>query len=79
MPSTSLLDKAAKSKYMDLKTNGITQAMYIWIDGSGESLRCKTRSLEKEPKTIEGQSIWTILHITCLSKTKTPRFRTHDT
>jgi len=58
MPSTALLDKVAKSKYMDLKTFGIVQAMYIWIDGSGESMRCKTRSLEKEPATVEELPVW---------------------
>ena len=54
MPSAALLNKAAKAKYMDLPTGNICQAMYLWIDGSGESMRCKTRSLEKVPTSIEG-------------------------
>lgn len=58
MPSKSLLDKTAKNKYMELDTHGIVQAMYIWIDGSGEGLRCKTRSLQKEPETIQDLPLW---------------------
>jgi len=58
MPSTSLLDKAAKGKYMDLKSFGVVQAMYIWIDGTGETMRCKTRSLTKEPETVKDLPLW---------------------
>ena len=55
MPSTALLNKTAMDKYMALDTNDqIVQAMYIWIDGTGESLRCKTRSLTKEPNSVAG-------------------------
>ncbi len=55
--ASSKLNKAVKQQYMDLPQGDMVQAMYIWIDGSGEGVRCKTRTLDSEPKTIEGK-IW---------------------
>lgn len=55
--TSSKLNKAVKQQYMDLPQGDMVQAMYIWIDGSGEGVRCKTRTLDFEPKTIEGK-IW---------------------
>jgi glutamine synthetase len=51
-------DKSVAAKYMALPSHNIIQAEYVWIDGSGEHLRSKTRSLTALPKKVEDFPIW---------------------
>lgn len=53
---SSRLNKLVREQYMRLPQDGRVQVTYVWIDGSGEGVRCKSRTLDKEPKSIEGNA-----------------------
>lgn len=52
------LNQGVLDKYMDLDCHGHIQANYIWIDGSGETMRSKTRTLDYDPQNPDQLPIW---------------------
>ena len=49
------LDKKITERFMDLPQGNRIQVMYVWVDGTGQGLRAKTRTLEEEPMKPEGK------------------------
>ncbi|XP_044047058.1 glutamine synthetase-like [Siniperca chuatsi] len=52
------LHKTVKKYYLSLDKGAECQVTYIWIDETGENLRCKTRTLNKEPTGIRDIPEW---------------------
>lgn len=55
--SQIMTNKVILDKYMAIPQPRTCQAMYIWIDGSGENVRAKTKTLAGEPKSLKGMPI----------------------
>lgn len=50
------LNKVVLDRYRDLEMpEGSLIATYIWIDGTGENLRCKDRTITSIPKSAKGE------------------------
>lgn len=57
------INKTLLDRYMTLELpDGKIIATYIWIDGTGENLRCKDRTLDFIPKEPKG-TIFILIHI----------------
>nr|CAD7198286.1 unnamed protein product [Timema douglasi] len=53
------LDKTILNKYLSLpQPSNKVQATYIWIDGTGENVRAKDRTLDFLPKSVKDYPIW---------------------
>lgn len=53
-----LTDKTVLDRYLGLSQGEQSQAMYVWIDGTGESLRAKTKTLDFIPKHVKELPEW---------------------
>lgn len=51
---SSRFNKTVREQYMKLPQGESCMVTYIWIDGTGTELRSKTKTLDREPKDIEG-------------------------
>jgi len=52
------MNKAMLDRYLTLPQGDRIQCMYVWIDGTGENLRCKTRTVDEDPLKPKDLPIW---------------------
>jgi len=55
---SSWLAPEVLARYMSLDQRGKVQAEYVWIGGSGDDLRCKTKTLDKKPESLADLPTW---------------------
>ncbi|XP_056587689.1 glutamine synthetase-like [Triplophysa dalaica] len=58
VPDNSCLRKAVRQHYLSLAQGDHCQLTYVWIDGSGEGLRSKSRTMDSEPNSIADLPEW---------------------
>jgi len=52
------LNQSILTKYQGLDQGGAVQVLYVWIDGTGEKTRCKTKTLYSIPKDPKDVPVW---------------------
>ena len=50
--------EGAFQKYLELDQRGGVIATYVWVDGTGEGLRSKSRTVEKKPQSLSDLARW---------------------
>merc|ERR1712073_149284 len=58
MNGNAQTNKTVLDKFLQLEQKGRVQACYIWIDGTGQGLRGKTKTLDKKPTDVDELPIW---------------------
>ena len=58
MAHNAATNKTVIDRYRNLAQGEKVQCMYVWIDGTGEGLRVKTKTVMKEPKDVSELPIW---------------------
>jgi len=53
-----MADKTVLTRYLALDQGTRVQALYIWIDGTGEGLRSKTKTLDSVPSSVADLPVW---------------------
>ena len=48
------LDKNITQRFLELDQGEQVQIMYVWIDGTGQGMRAKTKTMDFEPQKPEG-------------------------
>eukprot|EP00741_Cyanophora_paradoxa_P020961 tig00021319_g20236.t1 len=56
--ATGPIEKSLADKFNDLPQGGKIMAEYVWIDGTGENTRSKTRTLTSIPKSPADLPLW---------------------
>ncbi|XP_072027298.1 glutamine synthetase-like [Amphiura filiformis] len=55
---SAALEKIVLDRFLELSHDERCQATYIWIDGTGENMRCKTKTLDCPPKSVKELPEW---------------------
>ncbi|XP_076025629.1 glutamine synthetase-like [Genypterus blacodes] len=55
---SSRFNKTVLQQYLSLPQGDTCLVTYVWVDGTGQNVRAKTRTLDKEPQTIEDIPEW---------------------
>ena len=58
MEHNAATNKTVIDRYRQLPQGEKVQAMYVWVDGTGEGLRAKTKTVMAEPKAVSDLPIW---------------------